>query len=552
MTEDYCLRGEELANTQLYGRLTRYKPFDLDFETNIKPKLLLENIKRFTVIRDKVQFSTYRALETVSDQIFRILRECINSEFKISDMFGATCGTLEETRKILKKYSKNGGLAGWLVNIELAKISSYSKKKVKKSASETSWDENEPSTESTSDGEIKRKRFLRALAFLAIVDGKADLKNIIPKSMYKSIKDFLKLGIDILAEGYATKVPEDLLADIKYTEARNPNPESEAFRVDSIEGIRIFSSSITINGFEFRTHKDEKFLEDLPCDENKFILRKICFQDCNFNSDNNGFNEMGIEELYFQNCRFDKKFCVIRALEGGMRFEGCTFIRDLDISMLEIRGFAIRMGVEGCLFEKGSTLNISRIRPDRSVIWYIDISNTLFNGELKLYDIKDEFTLHMKNVSFNSPFVMKNIKIRERSSFENLFFPPIPSIQMDKSRKDLYEVMKTAGLEQQAKDFGILPIEKESSTTKFDYDAYQVAYNSGFLNPEYAAYFLGKSKVYLQKKRTQDKQKITRDSLPFKVDGKDIQYPVEALLAFKAKDWDTLKNLRKKYPIPTK
>ena len=44
---------------------------------------------------------------------------------------------------------------------------------------------------------------------------------------------------------------------------------------------------------------------------------------------------------------------------------------------------------------------------------------------------------------------------------------------------------------------------------------------------------------------------LTQKSLPFKEDGRDIQYPVEALLAFKAKDWAKLKELRKKYPIPT-
>lgn len=52
-------------------------------------------------------------------------------------------------------------------------------------------------------------------------------------------------------------------------------------------------------------------------------------------------------------------------------------------------------------------------------------------------------------------------------------------------------------------------------------------------------------------KRNELFTEITKDSLPFKIDGRDVQYPVEALLAFKAKDWDTLKNLRKKYPIPT-
>ena len=181
----------------------------------------------------------------------------------------------------------------------------------------------------------------------------------------------------------------------------------------------------------------------------------------------------------------------------------------------------------------------------------IKILNSQFNGGLKISDTQKEIYMEMKNVSFGSPFEIHDINLKNNSEFENICFSSVPSIQMDKARKDLYETLKNAGLEQRAKDLGILPSEKDTSNAKFDYDAYQIAYNSGFLKPEYAAYFLGKSKVYLQKKRTQDKQKITRDSLPFKIDGRDVQYPVEALLAFKAKDWDTLKNLRKKYPIPT-
>ena len=161
--------------------------------------------------------------------------------------------------------------------------------------------------------------------------------------------------------------------------------------------------------------------------------------------------------------------------------------------------------------------------------------------------------MEMKNVSFGSAFEIHDINMRSNSEFENLCFSSIPSIQMDKARKDLYEVMKTAGLEQRAKDLGILPPEKDTTNAKFDYDAYQAAYNSGFLKPEYAAYFLGNSKMTLQKMRTTDKNNgATMRSIPFKEDGRDIQYPVDALLAYKAKDWKTLKELREKYKYKPK
>ena len=115
---------------------------------------------------------------------------------------------------------------------------------------------------------------------------------------------------------------------------------------------------------------------------------------------------------------------------------------------------------------------------------------------------------------------------------------------MNKSRKDLYEVMKNAELEEQAKAQGpsIEEIKKD-----FDYDAYKVAYETGFLKSEYAAYLLEKSVSNLEKKRKKDRETPSRDSIPFIGEGKNIKYPVEALLAYKSKDWDKLKELRHKY-----
>jgi hypothetical protein len=118
---------------------------------------------------------------------------------------------------------------------------------------------------------------------------------------------------------------------------------------------------------------------------------------------------------------------------------------------------------------------------------------------------------------------------------------------MDKSRKDLYEVMKSAGLEEQAKAQGIYAVEETKETNDFDYDAYKVAYETGYLKSEYAAYLLEKSVSYLGQKRKKDRENPSRDSIPFIGEGKNIKYPVEALLAYKAKDWEKLKELRQIY-----
>ena len=77
--------------------------------------------------------------------------------------------------------------------------------------------------------------------------------------------------------------------------------------------------------------------------------------------------------------------------------------------------------------------------------------------------------------------------------------------------------------------------------------SYKIACESGFLKPKYAAYHLGMSKDNLAKKRMADKQRITRESIPYVGKGKSILYPVDALDAFKIQDWELLKELREKY-----
>ena len=143
--------------------------------------------------------------------------------------------------------------------------------------------------------------------------------------------------------------------------------------------------------------------------------------------------------------------------------------------------------------------------------------------------------------------LIKSVKLNPLSEIQNIAFVCVKSSKMDKSRKDLYEVMKSAGLEEQAKAQGIYAVEETKETNDFDYDAYKVAYETGYLKSEYAAYLLEKSVSYLGQKRKKDRENPSRDSIPFIGEGKNIKYPVEALLAYKAKDWEKLKELRQIY-----
>ena len=173
---------------------------------------------------------------------------------------------------------------------------------------------------------------------------------------------------------------------------------------------------------------------------------------------------------------------------------------------------------------------------------YFSFEDVIIKGKLEIE--AEEIELKWNNVSLFEPFEVKSIKLNPLSEIQNIAFASIQNPQMDKSRKDLYDVMKKAKLEQQAKAQGILTAK---DTADFDLNAYKVAYESGRLKSEYAAYFLEMSVSNLEKKRKKDRENPSRDSIPFTGEGKNIKYPVEALQAYKSEDWDTLRELRQKY-----
>ena len=134
------------------------------------------------------------------------------------------------------------------------------------------------------------------------------------------------------------------------------------------------------------------------------------------------------------------------------------------------------------------------------------------------------------------------------TKISNLCFPSVSSPEMEASKKELYDALVASDLKKIAEDLNLPATKKKAKEKNYDYDAYQAELATGWLGSVNASHFyLNKDDSYLSKKRFLEKGKIINTTIPYKGTGKNIQYPVDALQAFKAHDWNKLKELRKKY-----
>ena len=379
-------------------------------------------------------------------------------------------------------------------------------------------------------------------------DYQIKLKDFLPKNLIdRYIQNFKGIFYLLAKEVKNKKIKEEIdkFKFVIHPKAIKGIPAANGFEIIKTA----FTRSIIIFKETSFGIKQESLLWDLLT-TNVNLVEGVFFIDCIFKGEMKTKAERLHPRVMFKNCTFESRIdfpkrimrecnfikCLVK---GSMRFDKVHFYRD--IRFIE------------CNFTESSNLDLNQAifmpheRPVENQ--YFTIRDCIFKGELFLKDTSIKCNLTMKNLAFFAPFHFDNTELGHNCSFGNFAFIGGNYPKIEHSKQILGELLTQYGYTSDASKLGLS--KSNSKKQLFDYDAYQVAYNSGFLKPEYAAYFLGKSKVYLAKKRTEDKKKLVRDSIPFKVDGKDIQYPVEALLAFKAKDWDTLKNLRKKYPIPT-
>ncbi|MBE6450137.1 MAG: hypothetical protein E7013_05595 [Alphaproteobacteria bacterium] len=268
------------------------------------------------------------------------------------------------------------------------------------------------------------------------------------------------------------------------------------------------------------------------------------------------------KNIYFINCEFRTPFS-IKDLCHRAIFSNCIFLRDFSITgsipisleftyckfeaLLNLEGIKTghRVDIQNCFFEKNSILILKN-----SLFYmggFIHLTNNQFFGSFDAENANMGTSVVFKNISFFNEFNFDKVTFRGLCKFKNIAFSNPRSKESIKMQSIFAKALKNSGFEKEIENLGLQL--KSIKDIKIDLDAYNIALQSGLLKTEYAAYFLGKSVNYLAKKRAKDKEQITREALPFIGKGKDIQYPVDALNAFKAKDWVKLKELRKKYEM---
>ena len=494
--KDICFHEEDF-NKLIYGRSQKYKSLDLDFDTNVLPYLLSEKLKRTISWITNYENDQQRNWE-LAKYLTEILSEMVIFNKETSGF--STDSDILDMMDIIYDLGFIGN------DIKSPKTLDESKSLMELA--------NEP---------YHTQEHIAVIDFLYRVDGDIRIKANYPQSLYDLIYEALTCLFVI-----CMKHPEQAAGHIKVTPNEIINTEEEAYKIK--EYVRFDNGVLVFEDIEFKTLKDANLIRDLFLHNPEDCIRAVCFVRCHFNSPEISFSANPLR-MYFKECIFERQVYFYNS-EKKIEFDTCLFYGNIKTFGLE------DLWIHHSTFELGGSLLIK----DNQLFTFEDV---IIKGKLEME--AEEIELKWNNVSFFEPFELKSVKLNPLSEIQNIAFVCVKSSKMDKSRKDLYEVMKSAGLEEQAKAQGIYAVEETKETNDFDYDAYKVAYETGFLKSEYAAYFLGKSVSFLNQKRKKDKERTTRDSIPFTGVGKNIQYPVDALLAYKAKDWDKLKELRQKY-----
>ena len=274
--------------------------------------------------------------------------------------------------------------------------------------------------------------------------------------------------------------------------------------------------------------------------EGKKIAIDGNFKNCKFNVPI--FIDNSIEaELWFEDCIFSRDILLKGTITGGIKFFKCEFDKLFDLENTEIINI---FDIDKSLFGERSFVKFSNTKVIH--LGKLCIKNTQFIGKFEATNLALSAYANFRNISFLNIVDISNIQLNGMCFFENIAFGNPASPMMIEAQKELAKALEQWGYKKEIANLGLnIHTVKDEKGLK----DYEIALQSGLMNSKQAALFLGKSVNYLAKKRAKDKEQITREALPFIGEGKDIQYPVDALNAFKAKDWAKLKELRKKYEM---
>ena len=276
-----------------------------------------------------------------------------------------------------------------------------------------------------------------------------------------------------------------------------------------------------------------------PKDDRR-IGKNICFINCEFRT------PFSIKNLcpraIFSNCTFLRDFSITGFIPKSLEFKYCKFE-----ALLNLEGIRTghRVDIHNCFFEKNSILILKNSLFQAGS--FLHLKNNLFFGSFDAENANMGTNVVFENISFFYKFNFNKVNFRYKAKFENIAFSNPHSKESIKMQAIFAKALEKSGFPQVVSELGLSTTISSNNSSDDEEREYQDALQKGWLNPKQAARFLGKSVRTLQEKRKNDQMQITKESLPFKGEGRDIVYPLDALKAYLEQDWNLLKELRKKH-----
>ena len=358
------------------------------------------------------------------------------------------------------------------------------------------------------------------------------------------IKDIVPTEMNPIIEKYIKMIYEVLEIDTEPVIIPSKNQPSGKEEELAKKGVTCRDNVLVLRNIHFYDVLDGSILLEIAEEKIPYTPRCIVLDNCCFDIQHFGFGPLTDRDFYFHNCHFKQGFNWMGQKDlRRIVLDDCVISDSLTFNFNDLSELCIN----DCVFENTSDLKVECFSEDDT--YRVKITDSVFYGA---FEVTKCHNLHltMNNVTFYKPFTLNNERFSSLTEISNLCFPSNATDEMEASKKQLYDKLVSSNLKEMAEGLNLLANTKPKKPA-FDYAAYQAEYDTGWLQSKNAAYLLGRKDTYLSKKRMADKKKITRTTIPYRGDGKNIQYPVDALLAFKAQDWEKLRELRKKYSKTT-
>ena len=484
-------------NRLLYGQEDPSKDFVLDWENNVLPNLL------------KVYLSADYHLDTFLSSSFKSPKEY---KIELSNLWQRVC--------VLKHFINSRPPKGTFIwkgdapynqREDLLGLFSQCKPLIEKGAAVYAAD---------------------IAYFLFCMGTEVRLASNLPKELQRGFIDLFKDTFMMMSEYFSKKTLENILKKYQFIpceKALKTTPKPNGYVLQAREPDQVELAFIN-KDFKDKHLKD---LSNMLADKTQ-IIYGIVFENCRF-------PELEVEglstRLLFQNCTFTNGLYVSGTVKHTVGLFGCRASKPINF--------------DGVQFDKNLyisysflSLSMEKVRFNQNAVFKINETVLFGNTSFKKANLccKIEFS----NVAFLDTFSFSDAILGKDCVLEHLAFNNVGNNNVRKSKQSLEDTLRKYNYSSILISLGLTQKDTKKQADEDD-KAYEIAYKSGWFNPKQASRLTGKKVGTLTVMRMNDKKKLRRESIPHRTHGRDVKYPVEALEAFVAQDWDKLRELRKKY-----